>query len=154
MSACVACGPAIEIARSPESRVSMNARIMTVSATRMPSASRRMMRRNMGQASHQNAAAGKSRGGFAIVTIGRARQFESQFPSGLLRTLQIIDARIEIALERRRDQRRKASAIMANQLESALLELCHVVACLWVAILDNRDGIAPRGGLISSLLRR
>ena len=70
-SVCVACGPAIEIARSPESRVSMNASVITVNATRMPSARRRMMRRNIagpatlwmmpaGQASHQSGAARKS----------------------------------------------------------------------------------------------
>src|SRR5882762_2173167 len=37
----------MEIARSPESRVSMNASVITVSATRSPTARRRTMRRSM-----------------------------------------------------------------------------------------------------------
>src|SRR6476469_1282571 len=54
MSACVACGPAMEIARSPDNRVSMNASVITVSATRRPSAKRRMMRRNIACPSANN----------------------------------------------------------------------------------------------------
>ena len=40
-------GPAMEMARSPDSRVSMNASVITVNATRRPSARRRTMRRSM-----------------------------------------------------------------------------------------------------------
>src|ERR1700726_3033005 len=43
-SAWLACGPAIEIARSPDSRVSMKASVITVNATKRPRARRRAIR--------------------------------------------------------------------------------------------------------------
>ena len=46
-------GPAIEIARSPDSRVSMKASVITVSATRRPRARRRAIRFSIGQNSIQ-----------------------------------------------------------------------------------------------------
>ena len=46
-SACVAEGPAIEMARSPDSRVSRNASVITVNATSRPRTRRRAIRRNI-----------------------------------------------------------------------------------------------------------
>ena len=46
-SACVADGPAIETARSPDSRVSRNASVITVNATSRPRTRRRAIRRNI-----------------------------------------------------------------------------------------------------------
>src|SRR4051812_44457147 len=101
----------------------------------------------MSQASHQNAGAGKSRGRFGIGACEWAREFEPQFLLGLLWTLQIIEARIEVAFECRRDQPPEAPAIVTNKLEPALLEFRHIVACLLVVVLNDRDDIAARRGV-------
>src|SRR5256885_2378650 len=74
----------------------------------------------------------------------------SELLLGLPWTLQIIEARIEVALERRRHQPPEAPAIMTNKLEPALLELRHIVACLRVVVLDDRDGVAASRGVILS----
>src|SRR3954466_10481952 len=107
-AACVACGPAMEIAGRP----------------------RQHERRHTSRSARRARRQARAAAGSVLVR------------TGLLWTPQIIKARIEVALECRRDQRPETSAAVPDEPEPTLLELRHIVARLCVVVLDDRDGIA------------
>src|SRR6185312_12210699 len=73
-SACVADGPAIETARSPDSRVSRNASVITVNATSTPIARRRAIRRNITKTPGPASAPPHSQTGQANATVSPNRR--------------------------------------------------------------------------------
>src|ERR1700716_2339601 len=86
-SACVADGPAMEIARSPDSRVSMKASVITVNATNRPRARRRAIRYSISQNSSTEA-----RLRFPAATPEVAATVSPNLP--FMQELGLLDARV------------------------------------------------------------